>query len=204
MGVAIVGSIITSYVVSSAVTAVGEKIGLPEDLTSILGTVAGAYAGGMTYDSATGAAANAGTGMGGAVPDVALPPTEIGAPASAQPSGAMGGPPGGPTRPAPIGSMGGPPGGPTGGGMLKSAGPVTPNINTQQLTPDIVTPPPPPNQSPSWYEKLMSADKTGDIIAAGIQGYAQTGIEKYKLQYPQKIKDRNAKDWIDKNPRQGT
>ncbi|MCP4471573.1 MAG: hypothetical protein GY815_12980 [Gammaproteobacteria bacterium] len=47
----------------------------------------------------------------------------------------------------------------------------------------------------SWTQRLFSPEKTMDLIMGGMQGYGQAGIAKEQMEYPEKIAEKNAKDW---------
>jgi len=47
----------------------------------------------------------------------------------------------------------------------------------------------------SWLERFFSPEKTMDLAIAGIGGYAEAGMRKWELEYPEKVKRRDAADW---------
>ncbi|MDH3638901.1 MAG: hypothetical protein OES09_10640 [Gammaproteobacteria bacterium] len=213
--VPIVGAVITSYVVSEAVRAIGPAIGLSDDLTNLLGTVAGAYAGGAAYNAATAAPA-------APVPDLSASPGNIPgtplAPSAAPPVSNIAG-----TPLAPAGSpyASAPSAGATRGGMLSEPPTVStparaattaqapgtrpsPGTDTagRIIEAETVTPASTGGTQTSWLERLFSSDKTMDLVMAGMQGYGQAGIVQEQMEYPERIARENAADWAAAYPGQ--
>jgi hypothetical protein len=198
--VPVIGSIITSVLVSKAVSVIGEKIGLSDNLTSILGTVAAAYAGGTVFNELSAAQKGAqgmtaaGSEMGsgaGATPTPAAPSADVAAsnvpsfdPSSAAPQDIVGAPR---------------------GGMLSEPA-ITPSMSTK---PPITTAKPPTTTVPgtpastqqSWTERLFSPEKTMDLVMAGMQGIGQAGIRETEMEYPEKIAQQNADAWAKAYPK---
>ena len=50
----------------------------------------------------------------------------------------------------------------------------------------------------SWLERFFSPEKTMDLAIAGIGGYAEAGMRKWELEYPEKVKRRDAAEpsWV--------
>lgn len=139
--VPIIGSVIAGIVVSKAVSAIGPKLGLSDEMTGIAATVAGVYAGGMTYNAASTPATSGITGnqvgMDLSVPEVALPSAggDLSmAGSSAAPSGAAAGAGHGvPSGPGPHGRAATP----------APSGSVAPSALTappSELTPEVASP----------------------------------------------------------------
>ncbi len=214
--VPLIGSIITSFLVSKAIQVVGEKIGLSDSLTNILAIGASIYAGGMTYKAVSASqAANASINT---IPGTTVAPSAVsnipGTPLAATPP--VSNIPGTPLAPAgsPLAST------PSAGfgqaavprpGMLSEPSAIAPNVSA------------PPPQTPagvdtagkiiegstgsaplvgdkSWVDRLFSPDKTVDLIMAGMQGYGKAGVEQYKLEYPEGVAEKNAAGWADAYP----
>lgn len=176
----IVGSIITSVIVSKAVGVIGEKIGLSENLTGILSAAAGAYAGGAVYNQATTAAASGTAKVGMDLAEGTAMPTQSGAT-----------PPG-------TGLGGGGPVGQGGGGMLTQSGPPRPaNANVPAAPPAAppAPPAPPPPPADSWWSKMFTPGKTMDLVMAGMQGYGEAGMRQYEVDRPYEVEKDRGKRW---------
>jgi len=200
----IIGAIFTSVIVSKIVTVVGEKIGLPENLTAILGTVAGAYAGGAAFNQMSAAQTGA--------TEMATAGSELGSGA-----GATSGPVAPSAQSVPsnqVVGQGRPPGGnvPRNSGMLSEPSNIAPSMAGSATTPTPPTTPPPPPSTvvpgtiadtaqKSWTERLFSPEKTMDMLMAGMQGMGQAGIRETELEYPEKVATKNASAWAAAYPK---
>jgi len=190
----IIGSIITSVIVSKAVAVIGEKIGLSEDLTGILSAAAGAYAGAATYNQA----------MGAATPGPAKAGMDLSA-ATAMPTAQ-------PAMPPPVSNIPGTPLVP-GGSPYTSPQSAGGGMLTQAPPPDLAgggMPPPPggttANQviesqtagkagEDSWWSKMFSPGKTMDLVMAGMQGYGEAGMRQYEVDRPYEVEKDRGRRW---------
>ena len=215
----IIGSIITSIVVSKAVQEIGPRIGMSDDMTSLLSFAAAAYAGGYTYNTTAAAAGGAagGAGAAGTAGGAYTSPPGPHAGAAAPPVSNI---PGTPLAPSdsPYASR------PTAGASEASMAVDVPKTRGGMMTESAS--PPPTTRAPagtdtagsiiesstqqglhqpvedSWMSRLFSPEKTMDLVMAGVKGYGQAGIEEYKLEYPEKVATENAQGWAEAYPGQ--
>jgi len=195
----IIGAIFTSIIVSKAVSVIGEKIGLSEDLTSILGIVAGAYAGGAAFNAASATQTGA-TGLAEAG-------SELGATGAADIAGSPVAPSAQSVSSNQVIGQGRPPGGivPRPGMLSEPSGIVgstpTPPPPPPPPPPSTVVPGTPADTSQSWTKRLFSPEKTMDLVMAGMQGMGQAGIRKTELEFDEKVATQNASDWAAAYPK---
>jgi hypothetical protein len=214
-----VGQVIVAVLVSKAATIVAQEIGLGDNLAGLVGMGAGIYAGGMAGDSfgaastGTAATSTAASNVPG-TPFAAMEPGMTPPLAAAGPSNIPG------TPLAQSGSVNpNPPANPHGlnqrGGMLSEGTATTPRATSTNLGgsssanmalsgstgSDLVSSGVnkeslAPTDGGSWWDKLMSSDKTIDLAVAGMGGYSAAGIAKGDREYDEDVRKDDARDWV--------
>lgn len=178
----VIASIITSVLVSKAAASLASKLGLSDSASGLVGMLAGGYAGAAAYAAASPVAGAATTTTPGLL--------EQGVEGTAKTA---------------LAGAGGMPSGAPPGGIGRAGASPAPDQGMLTQGQGIVKPPPRPVQEPSsWMERLMSPDRTADLLAGAMKGYGEAGMEQYKIDRPEEIAQANAAGWAAGDPGGGT
>ncbi|MEE8364206.1 MAG: hypothetical protein V3R76_00330 [Gammaproteobacteria bacterium] len=197
MVIPIISQLIVSVVVSKVATAVAQKVGLSDSMASLIGLGAGMYAGSMVGGQSTGKVPGETADLGAASQFANPPGQDLSMPTGPAP-GAQAGltDPGGmgPGGTLPIGGTPPTPNPPPPSpatGMLNqgapSAVPDTPASTVKSSGPDAAK---------TYWQRLLSPERLGDMAVAGIGGMAKQNIAKEAREYPESVKRKNAADWV--------
>ena len=197
MGAVVIAQVVTSYLVSTVAVEVAGKLGLSDSAAGMVGLAAGMYAGGLVQAPTptagpvnapvTSSLGSAGAGTVGPGPGI-----NAGVGSEMAASGASGG--------GMLNQAGGNP------GLALESGLTSPDLAAQsnnivaQAGSDVVPPlaggsvngVKPPAGKENYWSQVFSAEKTGDLIVAGLGGMAKSDEARRDREYSQGIKDRNA------------
>lgn len=192
----IISQLIVSVVVSKVATAVAEKVGLSDSMASLIGLGAGMYAGSMVGGQASGKVPGEIADLGAASPLAKPPGQDLSVPTGPAPNAQAG-----LTDPGGMGAGGTlPVGGTPPTTSTPSPGMLDPGAPKMSAPEAIKTPETPiksstPDAAKTYWQRLLSPERMGDMAVAGIGGMAKQSIAKEDREYDESVKRSNAAGW---------